>query len=51
MWEIELSHFYDLNRPDHPFEEILVPIGLHELLPEIQKRWHDIFNEKFGEDI
>jgi len=51
LWEIELSHYYDLTRPDHPFEEILSPIGLQELLPEIQQRMRDIFNEKLGEDI
>ena len=51
LWEIELSQYYNLTRPDHPFEEILSPIGLQELLPEIQQRLREIFNEKLGEGI
>ena len=44
-WEVELSHYYNLTKPNHPFEEILAPLGLHKLMPQIQQRLQDIFNE------
>lgn len=44
--EIELSHYYNLTGPNHPFEEMLSSIGIQELLPEIQKRIQEVFHEK-----
>jgi len=46
LYEVNIRAYLDLTDSDNPLLEVLGPIGLPSLMPELKKRLREIFEEK-----
>ena len=46
LYEVNTRAYYDLTDSDNPVLELLSPMGLPRLMPDLKKRLREIFEEK-----
>ena len=46
LYEVDIKAYLDLAEPENPLQEIIIPLGLTSLMPELNKRFKEVIEEK-----
>ena len=46
LYEVDIKAYLDLAEPENPLQEIIIPLGLTSLMPELDKRFKEVIEEK-----
>jgi hypothetical protein len=50
LFEVDLLRYYDITQPDNPFNQILTPLGIPDLMPELKSRLIEAFRENLKDE-
>ena len=46
LYEVNIKAYFDLVNKENPLQEILGPLGVHSLMPELEQRFNEVIEEK-----
>ena len=46
LYEVDIKAYLDLANDENPLQEIIGPLGLQSLMPELDKRFKEVLEEK-----